>query len=70
MVIPSSKLGATCNDTLQVAPSVAFLHEAARYFERRPTNGEDALHWANVANAETCRKIAALLSSLGRSASQ
>lgn len=41
---------------------VVFLEETARYFERRPTGGEDAAHWANVANAETCRKIAAMLS--------
>lgn len=55
---------ATCNEGLQDAPFIAFLDEAARYFEGRPTHGEDAAHWANVSNAETCRKIAALLSSL------
>lgn len=42
-------------------PHVAFLNEAARYFEKRPTGGEDAAFWANVANAETCRNIAARL---------
>lgn len=41
--------------------AIAFLHETAGYFERRPTNGEDAAHWANVYNAENCRKIAAIL---------
>lgn len=40
---------------------VAFLHDAAKYFERRPTDGEDAAHWANVYNAENCRKSAALI---------
>lgn len=41
---------------------VRFLEEAARYFERRPTNGEDSAHWANVHNARRCREIAAHLS--------
>lgn len=41
--------------------AIAFLNEAASYFERRPTNGEDSAHWANVRNAENFRKIAALL---------
>jgi hypothetical protein len=39
-----------------------FLLEAARYFERRPTGGEDRAHWSNVYNAENCRRIAARLS--------
>lgn len=38
-----------------------FLLEAARYFESRPTNGEDKAHWSNVYNAENCRRIAASL---------
>jgi len=42
---------------------IAFLLEAARYFEKRPTNGEDAAHWSNVANAASCRRIAASLAS-------
>lgn len=41
---------------------IAFLEEAARYFEKRDNGGEDAAFWANVANAETCRAIAAALS--------
>jgi hypothetical protein len=41
--------------------AVGFLLEAARYFERRPTGGEDAAHWSNITNAMTCRRIAALL---------
>jgi hypothetical protein len=36
----------------------AFLIEAARYFEERPTGGEDRAHWSNVYNAENCRRIA------------
>jgi hypothetical protein len=39
-------------------PEVAFLTEAARYFETRPTGGEDAAHWSNVFNAKNCRKAA------------
>jgi hypothetical protein len=35
-----------------------FLHNAAKYFENRPTYGEDTAHWANTYNAEKCRKIA------------
>lgn len=37
---------------------ITFLNEAADYFERRPTNGEDRRYWANVYNAEKCRMIA------------
>jgi len=55
---------ATCNGNLQVAEAVAFLEEAARYFESRPTNGEDSAHWSNVYNSENCRKIAATLRAL------
>ena len=39
-------------------PEVAFLTEAARYFETRPTKGEDAAHWSNVFNAKNCREAA------------
>jgi hypothetical protein len=38
-----------------------WLEQAARYFEKRPTGGEDMAFWANVANAERCRSIAATL---------
>ena len=37
---------------------ILFLEEAARYFENRPTHGEDRAYWANVYNAENCRRIA------------
>lgn len=46
---------------IDVDMAVAWLTEAARYFGERPTCGEDAAFWANVANAENCRRIASLL---------
>lgn len=36
---------------------IRFLNEASEYFEHRPTNGEDRAYWANVYNAENCRKV-------------
>ena len=45
---------------------VAFLNEAARYFEGRDSGGEDKAHWANVANAENCRKAADEIEKLRR----
>jgi hypothetical protein len=44
------------------AGAIIWLKEAAAYFERRAAGGEDRAHWSNVANAESCRKIIALLS--------
>jgi len=44
--------------------SKAFLTEAARYFETRPTGGEDAAHWSNVFNAKNCREAATLIERL------
>jgi len=44
--------------------AISFLEEAARYFENRQTNGEDRAHWSNVYNADNCRKIAGMLSTL------
>ena len=41
--------------------AIAFLIETACYFERRNTHGEDMAHWANVYNADNCRRIARLL---------
>ena len=38
--------------------NVDFLLETASYFEKRPTDGEDIAFWANVYNAENCRKAA------------
>jgi len=47
---------------LSTESAVAFLIVCAEYFERRPTGGEDAAHWANVSNGAMCRKIATMLS--------
>lgn len=38
---------------------VDWCREAARYFRKRPTGGEDSAHWANVANAESAERAAA-----------
>jgi len=43
---------------------VAWLEGAAAYFEKRPTNGEDRAHWANIFNAENCRAAAAEITRL------
>lgn len=43
---------------------VAWLEGAATYFEKRPTNDEDRAHWANVFNAENCRKATARIAHL------
>lgn len=42
-----------------------WLEQAARYFEKRDTGGEDMAFWANVANAERCRSIAQSLRAQG-----
>lgn len=49
--------------------ATAFLREAANYFERRDAKGEDAALWANVYNAENCRKIASLIERLANAPS-
>lgn len=43
--------------------AIAWLEEAAMYFSRRDTKGEDAAHWANVYNRENARKIADIIRS-------
>lgn len=52
--------------TGDVAQATEFLETAAKYFEGRPTHGEDSAHWANFFNAKNCRTIAALLIRLQR----
>lgn len=47
--------GPSGRKSILVHDAVAFLTEAARYFESRPTDGEDRAYWANVYNAENCR---------------
>lgn len=49
---------------MTVDQAIKFLEEAAQYFGKRPTNGEDKAHWANVYNAEACLKIAELVKDL------
>lgn len=51
-------------ETADIAGLVAFANEAAAYFEKRDTGGEDMAHWSNVYNAENCRKLATALQSL------
>lgn len=46
---------------MERSAAVKFLLEAAEYFERRDTHGEDKAHWSNVHNAKNCRDIAAML---------
>lgn len=43
---------------VKASPLGTFLREAARYFEERPTNGEDKAHWSNVYNGDSCRRAA------------
>jgi hypothetical protein len=47
--------------TMTNEDAIKWLEQAAKYFEKRPTNGEDSAHWSNVYNAESARKIAELL---------
>jgi len=47
--------------SIPCALALMFLEATAIYFTNRDTGGEDRAHWANVSNAETCRKIARLL---------
>lgn len=46
--------------------AISWLEACARYFEKRPTMGEDRAHWSNVYNAENCRKIAELIENLAK----
>lgn len=41
--------------------AIEFLEEASRYFEKRPTHGEDKAYWSNVYNAENCLEIVKLI---------
>lgn len=44
--------------------AIKFLDDAAEYFEKRDTHGEDRAYWANVYNAENCRKVIELIKDL------
>lgn len=46
---------------LPIPEAKAFLREAARYFGKRETNGEDMAFWANAYNADNCIKIIGLI---------
>lgn len=35
-----------------------FLREAARYFRKLPTGGEDMAYWAHIYNADNLERIA------------
>ena len=50
-------------DNVTQDSDVAFLEDAAVYFENRSTGGEDRAHWANGYNAANCRRIAHRLAS-------
>ena len=50
----------------EVERLVAFLREAAAFFERRPIRGEDHAFWANLFNAKNCNKAADTLEALAR----
>lgn len=49
---------------MSIDEAINFLHEAARFFEKRDTGGEDRAFYANHQNALNCRKIIELLESL------
>lgn len=44
--------------------AIAYLKDAASYFSNRDTKGEDSAFWANIQNAENCRRIARLIDAL------
>lgn len=60
----SHRCANTQGDKMTPEQARAWLAEAARYFENRPTRGEDRAHWTNVTNAAACRKIAELITAL------
>lgn len=55
-------------EVIDVDSAIIFLGKAAKYFENRPTGGEDRAYWANVYNAENCRKVQALVVALDNKA--
>lgn len=44
--------------------NLKFLEDAAKFFENRPTGGDDMAFWANVVNADICRGIAIRMEAL------
>lgn len=61
LAVPAEPASGLVPSGFDQAHGVAFLHEAARYFEGRQTDGEDAAHWANVYNAVNCREAADMI---------
>ena len=52
-------------DADRVLASMAeWAREAGRYFNKRPTHGEDRAFWANTYNAENANKLGAFLEAL------
>ena len=52
------------DDLISPSAAIQYLKDAANYFVHRDTKGEDSAFWANVQNAENCRRIARLIESL------
>jgi hypothetical protein len=52
------------DDLISPQAAIDYLKAAANYFLHRDTKGEDAAFWANVQNAENCRRIARLIESI------
>lgn len=48
--------------------AITFLEDASRYFEKRPTKGEDAAVWSNATNAANCKAVAKLVHDLSKTA--
>lgn len=53
--------GQNISNPITMDDALKFLGAVAKYFENRTTAGEDSNHWANVYNADNCRRIADLL---------
>ena len=49
------------DELISAKAAVQYLKDAASYFANRDTNGEDSAFWANIQNAENCRRIARLI---------
>jgi len=56
--------GQPVSNPYKFTAEIEWLREAARYFAKRPTGGEDSAHWANVYNAENATKLATRLQAL------
>lgn len=58
------------DDLISEEAAIDFLTASARYFAQRDTKGEDHAFWANVQNAENCRRIVRLIEALSSQQSQ